>query len=56
MAIPLLRLVGDYDVDARILVVPIKGTGTFKANASKYINYNNKCCTCTESEKKILIS
>lgn len=34
--LPLLRLVGDYDIDARVLVVPIKGSGTFTANASKY--------------------
>lgn len=35
VSIPVLNLVGDYDVDARILVVPIKGVGNFRANASK---------------------
>lgn len=35
VTIPVLKLFGDYDVDARVLVVPIKGVGTFEANASK---------------------
>lgn len=35
VSIPVLNLVGDYDVDARILVVPIKGVGDFRANASE---------------------
>lgn len=35
VSIPVLSLVGDYDVDARILVVPIKGVGDFRANASR---------------------
>lgn len=34
VSIPVLDLAGDYDVDARILVVPIKGVGDFRANAS----------------------
>ncbi|KAF5285658.1 hypothetical protein FQR65_LT13088 [Abscondita terminalis] len=34
VALPLLRLTGLYDVNARILVVPFKGEGKFYANAS----------------------
>ena len=32
--LPLLRFVGDFDVNARILVVPFKGDGKFYANAT----------------------
>ncbi|KAL3282189.1 hypothetical protein HHI36_005383 [Cryptolaemus montrouzieri] len=32
--IPKLTFNGDYDIDAKILVVPIKGTGKFRANAT----------------------
>ncbi|KAB0794285.1 hypothetical protein PPYR_08246 [Photinus pyralis] len=32
--IPLLRLTGDFDINARILVVPFKGQGKFYANAT----------------------
>lgn len=35
MELPNLRLNGDYDIDARLLVVPIKGTGKFSANIGK---------------------
>jgi len=31
---PVLTLEGEYDVDARVLVVPIKGTGKFSANCT----------------------
>ncbi|XP_044752568.1 circadian clock-controlled protein daywake-like [Coccinella septempunctata] len=32
--IPSLMMNGDYDIDAKILVVPIKGSGKFRANAT----------------------
>lgn len=32
--LPFLTLEGDYDIDARLLVVPIKGNGRFSANAT----------------------
>ncbi|KAF2889678.1 hypothetical protein ILUMI_16495, partial [Ignelater luminosus] len=37
VVIPLLRLVGIYDVNARVLVVPIKGEGKFYANATNCV-------------------
>lgn len=33
--IPKLMMEGEYDIDAKILVVPIKGSGKFRANASE---------------------
>ncbi|KAJ8953216.1 hypothetical protein NQ314_007381 [Rhamnusium bicolor] len=33
---PGLDLTGDYDINARVLVAPIKGSGKFYANVSKY--------------------
>ncbi|KAK4879329.1 hypothetical protein RN001_007475 [Aquatica leii] len=35
VTLPLLRLSGHYDVNARILVVPFKGQGKFHANATQ---------------------
>lgn len=37
LVVPLLRLVGVYDINARVLVVPIKGEGKFYANATNCI-------------------
>lgn len=36
--IPFLTFDAQYDVNARILVVPLKGKGPINANASKYIS------------------
>lgn len=33
--LPVLDFDGDYDINVRILVAPIKGQGRFHANASK---------------------
>jgi len=35
--LPLLRLVGKYDINTRILVVPIAGIGPFSANATNCV-------------------
>lgn len=39
LAIPFLYFEAEYDVNARILSVPIKGKGTLFANASKCYGY-----------------
>lgn len=43
LKIPVLFMVGDYDMDAKLVGIPIKGQGTFSANASKFLFIDQNC-------------
>lgn len=39
---PNLRAEGSYDIDGRIVLVPVKGNGPFHGNFSKFLNFRGK--------------